>query len=41
VYAPVPQPRKAGQDAYARRPEDSDVIAQWRQRMNSEPAKTI
>jgi transposase len=41
VYAPVPQPRKQGQDAYARRAEDSDVIAQWRQRMNSQPAKTI
>lgn len=41
VYAPVPKSRKAGQDAYARRPTDSDVIAGWRQRMNSEPAKTI
>lgn len=41
VYAPVPQPRTQGQDAYARRAEDSDVTAQWRQRMNSEAAKTI
>lgn len=41
VYAPVPESRKAGQDAYTRRPQDSDIIAQWRQRMNSGPAKTI
>jgi transposase len=41
VYAPVQKPRKAGQDPYARRPEDSDVIAQWRGRMGSEAGKAI
>jgi len=41
VYAPVPEPRKAGQDRYQRRKDDSDLIAAWRQRMGSEAAKAI
>jgi transposase len=41
VYAPVQKPRKAEQDPYARRPEDSDVIAEWRERMGSEQGKAI
>jgi hypothetical protein len=41
VYAPVQKPKKAGQDPYARRPEDSDVIGEWRGRMGSEAGKAI
>lgn len=41
VYAPVPAPRRAGQDPYAPRPSDSPEIAAWRQRMATEAAKTI
>jgi len=35
VYAPVPKPRKDGQDRYARRPGDSDAVADWRARMGT------
>lgn len=41
VYAPVQKPKKAEQNPYARRPGDSDVIAEWRERMGSEPGKTL
>jgi len=41
VYAPVQKPKKAEQNPYARRPEDSDVIAEWRERMGSEQGKAI
>jgi transposase len=41
VYAPVPAPRRAGQDPYAPHPSDSPEIAAWRQRMATEAAKTI
>lgn len=41
VYAPVQKPRKAEQDRYARRPGDSDSIAEWRKRMGTEEGKTI
>jgi len=41
VYAPVPAPRDPGRDPYQRRPEDSEAVAQWRQRMGTEVAKAI
>jgi len=41
VYAPVQKARKAEQDPYARRAEDSDVIGEWRGRMGSEEGKAI
>jgi transposase len=41
VYAPVQKPKKAEQDPYARRPGDSDSIAEWRERMGSERGKAI
>ena len=41
VYAPVPASRREGQDPYEPRPSDSPEIAAWRQRMATEPAKTI
>jgi transposase len=41
VYAPVPTPRRKGQDRYAPRPSDSPAIAAWRQRMASEQGKLI
>lgn len=43
LYMPVPQPNKNAkdQDRYARRQEDSEAVAQWRARMNSEPAKEV
>jgi len=42
VYAPVPCVEKwqaKGKDPYARRPEDSDAVASWRQRMGTAEAK--
>jgi hypothetical protein len=43
LYMPVPQPNKNAkeQDRYARRKDDSDAVADWRARMNSEAAKEI
>jgi len=41
VYAPVPAPRAATRDPYQPRPGDPEAIAQWRQRMGTEEAKTI
>lgn len=40
VYAPPPEPRKGG-DPYQPKKGDSEAIAQWRQRMGTEPAKEI
>ena len=41
VYAPVPAPRDPTRDPYHARPGDPEVIAEWRQRMGTEAAKTI
>ena len=41
VYAPVPEPRIAGMDRYAPKPEDSPAVAAWRQRMGTDTAKAI
>jgi transposase len=41
VYAPVPKPKKAGVDRHAPKPKDSAAVAEWRQRMDTEEAKTI
>ena len=42
VYAPVPKPRTGDtRDAHAPRPEDSEAVAGWRQRMGTEDAKAI
>jgi transposase len=41
VYAPVSAPRVATRDPYQPCPGDPEVIAQWRQRMGTEAAKTI
>jgi transposase len=43
LYMPVPQPNKTAkeQDRYARRTDDSDAVADWRARMNSEAAQEI
>ena len=41
VYAPVPAPRDPTRDPYQPRPGDPEVIAEWRQRMGTEAAKTI
>lgn len=41
VYAPVQKARTEGQDPHARRPGDSDRIAEWRKRMGSVEGKTI
>jgi transposase len=40
IYAPVPELNKVT-DRFARRPEDTDAIADWRSRMNSESGKEI
>ena len=41
VYAPVQKPKKDDRDPHLPRPGDSEVIAQWRQRMGTEAAKAI
>ncbi len=41
VYAPVPAPRDPTRDPYQPCPGDAEAIAQWRQRMGTEAAKTI
>jgi transposase len=41
VYAPVRQPRNSSRDPYVPLSDDSEAIAQWRQRMGSEAAKEI
>jgi len=35
LYAPVPEPKKEGQDRYARRKDDSDAVAEFRARMGT------
>jgi transposase len=41
VYAPVRRPRNSSRDPYVALPDDSEALAQWRQRMGSEAAKKI
>ena len=41
VYAPVRHPRDSRRDPYVPLPDDSEALAQWRQRMGSEAAKEI
>lgn len=41
VYAPVRHPRNSSRDPYVPLPDDSEALAQWRQRMGSEAAKKI
>jgi len=41
VYAPVRHPRNSSRDPYVPLPDDSEAIAQWRQRMGTEAAKEI
>lgn len=41
VYAPVPKPRKEGQDRFAPRDKDSKEAAEWRARMGTDEAKEL
>jgi hypothetical protein len=44
VYAPLKNEQKQqeqGKDPYARKPGDSDAVANWRNRMGTEAAKLI
>jgi len=42
LYAPLPKPRKGDtRDPHAQRPEDSEAVAAWRQRMGTDEAKAI
>ena len=41
IYAPVPKPRKEGQDRFEPRKDDSQATAEWRQRMGTPEAKPI
>lgn len=41
VYAPVPKPKKKGQDAFAPRRGDGPGVSAWRRRMATGEAKTI
>jgi transposase len=39
ILVPVPKPRKKDQDRYAPRKDDSEAVAEWRQRMNTPEAR--
>jgi transposase len=39
VFGPVPEPRGEDRDRYAPLPTDSEIIAEWRQRMGTEEGK--
>ena len=39
VFGPVPEPRDENRDRYTPSPTDSDIIAEWRQRMGTEKGK--
>jgi len=39
VFGPIPEPKDKSRDRYAPLPTDSDIIAQWRQRMGTEEGK--
>ena len=41
IFGPVPEPRDESRDRYDPLPTDSEIIAQWRQRMGSEEGKAI
>jgi transposase len=41
VYAPVPQPKDETRDPHTPLPTDSPALAEWRQRMGTEPAQAI
>ncbi len=42
LYAPVPKPRQGDtRDPHAPRPDDSEAVAAWRQRMGTDEAKAI
>jgi len=41
VYAPVPKPKEKDRDRFVPLPGDTAAVAQWRQRMGTEEAKTI
>jgi transposase len=41
TYAPVPTPRTEDVDPHARKPRDSDHVAEWRERMRTDEAKQI
>jgi transposase len=41
VYAPVPTPRVEGIDPHLPKPNDSEVVGEWRMRMRTEEAKAI
>jgi transposase/FKBP-type peptidyl-prolyl cis-trans isomerase len=41
VYAPVRHPRDPSRDPHVALPDDSEALAQWRQRMGSDAAKEI
>ena len=41
IFGPVPEPRDENRDRYDPLPTDSEIIAQWRQRMGTEEGKAI
>jgi hypothetical protein len=41
VYAPVPKPKDPNRDRYVALRDDSEAIAQWRERMGTDAAKDI
>jgi transposase len=41
VFGPVPEPKDEKRDRYAPAPGDSDIVAEWRQRMGTTEGKAI
>ena len=41
VYVPVPQPKDPQRDRHVPLPSDSEQVAEWRQRMGTEPALAV
>lgn len=41
VYAPVPKPKDPAVDPHVAKPQDSEVVGAWRERMGTETAKVI
>jgi hypothetical protein len=41
TFVPVPKPRNADRDRYATQPSDPPGVANWRNRMGGDDAKTI
>jgi transposase len=41
IYMPIPETKKNHQNEYVRQPSDSDIVAEWCERMETKPAQEI